>query len=76
MMQGPSLANFLTKLFGSRNQRLLRSYRRAVAAANACESRLESLSDAQLRNKTAEFEHRLADGAGLDDYRGGYSEQR
>ncbi len=67
MMQGPSLANFLTKLFGSRNQRLLGRYQRAVAAANAFESRLESLSDAQLRNKTAEFEHRLADGAGLDD---------
>ena len=74
------MANFLTKLFGSSNQRLLRGYQRAVAAANACESELESpsyslsgsgsrvhLSDAKLRNKTGEFKQRLADGAELDD---------
>ena len=74
------MANFLTKLFGSRNQRLLRGYQRAVVAANVCESELEAssyslsgsdgqahLSDATLRNKTAEFKQRLADGAELDD---------
>ena len=40
--------NFLTKLFGSRNDRLLKQYRRTVEQINAFEPKLEQLSDAAL----------------------------
>ncbi len=58
--------NWLTRLFGSRNQRLLRSYGRIVTAINQFESSLQSLDDAALRAKTAEFRQRLAAGTTLD----------
>ncbi len=58
--------NFLTKLFGSRNDRLLKQYRRMVEQINALEPRLEQLSDEQLRAKTQEFRDRLAKGETLD----------
>ena len=51
---------FLTKLFGSRNDRLLKQYRSTVARINALESPLESLSDEALRGQTALFRERLA----------------
>jgi preprotein translocase subunit SecA len=57
----------LTRIFGSRNQRLLRQYARLVTEANACESRMQALSDAELSAKTAEFRARLAEGATLDE---------
>ena len=57
----------LTKLFGSRNDRLLKQYRKTVERINALEPSLESLSDADLRAKTDEFKRRIADGASLDD---------
>ncbi|HZY15697.1 MAG TPA: preprotein translocase subunit SecA [Ramlibacter sp.] len=59
--------NFLTKFFGSRNDRLLKQYRRTVERINALEPKLEPLSDEQLRAKTAEFRERLAQGEALDD---------
>ena len=57
---------FLTKLFGSRNDRLLKQYRSTVARINALESPLESLSDEALRGKTTEFKARVAAGETLD----------
>ncbi|HBH40192.1 MAG TPA: preprotein translocase subunit SecA, partial [Curvibacter sp.] len=59
--------NILTKIFGSRNDRLLKQYRGVVARINALEAELEKLSDAALQAKTGEFRERLARGATLDD---------
>jgi preprotein translocase subunit SecA len=59
--------NFLTKLFGSRNDRLLKQYRRTVAQINALEPQLEKLSDEELRAKTPAFRERVAKGEALDD---------
>ncbi|HTI95410.1 MAG TPA: preprotein translocase subunit SecA [Rudaea sp.] len=56
----------LTGVFGSRNERLLRQMYKTVAKINAQEAGLKSLSDDELRAKTAEFRQRLADGAKLD----------
>ena len=61
------LPKILTSIFGSRNERLLKEYRRTVAKINALEPSLEPLSDEQLRGKTDEFRARLAKGETLDD---------
>jgi len=58
--------NFLTKIFGSRNDRLLKAYRKTVAQINALEPGLEQLTDDALRSKTAEFRQRLGNGQTLD----------
>jgi len=60
------LDKFLTSLFGSRNERLLKQYQRSVAQINAFEPGLAALDDAGLKAKTAEFRQRLADGQTLD----------
>lgn len=60
-------SNFLTKLFGSRNDRLLKQYRKTVARINAMEPDYEKLSDDALRAKTVEFQGRVAQGESLDD---------
>jgi len=60
------LRNIFTKLFGSRNQRLLREYGRYVDQANGFESRLKALSDAEVRAQTERFRERLAAGEDLD----------
>ncbi len=57
----------LTQIFGSRNDRLLKTYRRTVEQVNALETQFEKLSDADLRGKTTEFRQRLAGGTALDD---------
>jgi preprotein translocase subunit SecA len=57
---------FLTKLFGSRNDRLLKTYRKTVERINAMEGQFEKLSDAELQGKTAEFRARLDQGETLD----------
>ena len=57
----------LTQIFGSRNERLLKSYRRLVDKVAALETQFEKLSDADLRAKTDEFRQRLASGSTLDD---------
>ena len=59
--------NFLTKLFGSRNDRLLKQYRKTVARINAMEPEYEKLSDEALRGKTQEFKERIAQGETLDE---------
>ncbi|PXX43992.1 preprotein translocase subunit SecA [Undibacterium pigrum] len=58
--------SFLTKIFGSRNQRLLKQYQKTVREINALEPKLEALSDEALQAKTAEFKARVANGETLD----------
>ena len=60
------LPKLLTQLFGSRNERLLKQYRRVVQQVNALESKFESLSDAELAAKTIEFRTRHGGGEGLE----------
>jgi len=59
--------NLLTQIFGSRNDRLLKLYRKTVDRINALEPQFEKLSDEQLRAKTEEFKARVAKGELLDD---------
>ena len=59
--------NFLTKIFGSRNDRLLKQYRRIVEQINALEPKFEQLSDDQLRAQTDAFRSRVQQGESLDD---------
>lgn len=54
------------KVFGSRNDRLLKQYRKAVKRIGDMEHALQALSDAELQAKTAEFKQKLAEGASLD----------
>ena len=56
----------LTKLFGSRNDRLLKQYRKTVARINALEPQFEKLTDEQIAAKTQEFKERLGKGETLD----------
>jgi preprotein translocase subunit SecA len=56
------LGNILKKLFGTRNDRLVRGYAKMVAKINALEPALQALSDEALRAKTAEFKQRLQAG--------------
>ncbi len=58
--------NFLTQIFGSRNDRLIKQYRKTVVLINALEAQYEALSDEQLRAKTDEFRTRVTQGEGLD----------
>ena len=58
--------NFLTQIFGSRNDRLIKQYRKTVVLINALEAEYEALSDEQLRGKTDEFRTRVAQGETLD----------
>ena len=55
------------KLFGSANERRIRSYQPRVAEINALEPELAALSDKALKARTAEFKKQVADGASLDD---------
>jgi preprotein translocase subunit SecA len=57
----------LKRVFGSRNDRMVRGYGRYVRAANELESQIKALSDEALRGKTEEFRRRLKEGAKLDD---------
>ena len=60
------LPSLLTKIFGSRNERLLKQYRRTVQQINALEPQMEALDDAALRAKTQEFKDRIAKGETVD----------
>ena len=60
------LKNLAKKILGSRNDRLLKQYRKEVSRINALEPQLQALSDTELQAKTAEFKQRLADGEKLD----------
>ncbi|MDS1142580.1 preprotein translocase subunit SecA [Pusillimonas sp. SM2304] len=61
------MVSLLKKFIGSRNDRILKQYRKQVAQINALESGMVSLTDQELTAKTAEFRQRVADGAQLDD---------
>jgi preprotein translocase subunit SecA len=60
-------SNFLTQIFGSRNDRQLKQYRKIIAKINALEPSLELLNDEQLKSKTLEFKDRVSKGESLDD---------
>nr|WP_320012901.1 preprotein translocase subunit SecA [uncultured Desulfobulbus sp.] len=57
----------LTKVFGSKNERIVKRYRRMVQEINELEPAIEPLSDEELKAKTAEFKNRLSQGETLDD---------
>jgi preprotein translocase subunit SecA len=59
--------NILTKIFGSRNDRLLKQYRTGVARINALEAQYEQLTDDGLRAKTQEFKDRIGKGETLEN---------
>ncbi|MFZ5656938.1 MAG: preprotein translocase subunit SecA [Pseudomonadota bacterium] len=60
------LNSLLTRVFGSRNDRLLRQLQRSVEKINALEADLQKLSDEQLQAKTPEFQQRIGKGESLD----------
>src|SRR3990170_2096496 len=60
------ITGLLKKVFGSRNERLLRQYMHSVRAVNALEPAIAKLSDDALKAKTAEFKQRHANGETLD----------
>jgi preprotein translocase subunit SecA len=61
------ISNILTRIFGSRNERLLKQYTQAVRDINALEPAIAALSDDALRAKTGELKQKVTDGAALDD---------
>ena len=61
------IPKILTQIFGSRNDRLLKTYRQTVARINALEPQFEALDDAALKASTEDFRQRLAAGTELDD---------
>ena len=60
------ISGLLKSIFGSRNDRLLKTYRKQVERINALEPSMETLSDEALQAKTTEFRTRLAGGETLD----------
>ncbi|WP_306119502.1 MULTISPECIES: preprotein translocase subunit SecA [unclassified Roseitalea] len=62
-----SFAGFARKIFGSSNDRRVKSERPRVAQISALEPQMQALSDEELRAKTGEFRERLEQGAKLDD---------
>ncbi len=62
-----SLGAIATKIFGSSNDRRLKSFNGRVAPINELEPQFEALSNDELRGKTAEFRERLANGETIDD---------
>ncbi|MEJ2450455.1 MAG: preprotein translocase subunit SecA, partial [Gammaproteobacteria bacterium] len=61
------MTGMFKKMFGSRNERLIKNYRKLVARINALEAEISALSDEQLRAKTDEFRQRIQDGASVHD---------
>jgi preprotein translocase subunit SecA len=61
------LRQLLTRVFGSRNERIVRGWARYVRSANQFEPALKPLTDEALKAKTEEFRKRLSEGATLDD---------
>ncbi len=60
------MVSLLKKFIGSRNDRLLKQYRKQVAQINALEPSVQALSDEALQAKTDEFRQRIADGKSLN----------
>ena len=61
------MANFLTSIFGSRNQRLLRQYAKTVKKINAFEEGMQALDNTALKARTVEFRKRYEEGETLED---------
>ncbi|MDX9944538.1 MAG: preprotein translocase subunit SecA, partial [Azonexus sp.] len=61
------ISGLLKKIFGSRNDRLIKQYSQTVKRINALEPQIAALSDDQLKAKTEEFRQRHAGGTSLDD---------
>ncbi len=61
------MANFITRIFGSRNQRLLKQYAKTVDEINSLEEGLQALSDEEIADKTEGFKRRVAEGETLDE---------
>ena len=61
------ISGLLKKIFGSRNDRLIKQYSLTVKRINALEPQMAALDDTQLKAKTDEFRKRHADGESLDD---------
>jgi preprotein translocase subunit SecA len=61
------LRQLLTRVFGSRNERIVRGYGRYVRAASQLEPQIQALTDEQLKAKTDEFRARVKSGASLDE---------
>ena len=61
------IANLLKKIFGSRNERLLKQFRKTVQVINALEADLKKLSDDELKGKTEQFKERVKNGTPLDE---------
>ncbi|MFY8351503.1 preprotein translocase subunit SecA [Pseudoalteromonas sp. SSM20] len=62
------IANLLTKIFGSRNDRIIKNLRKTVEQINGLEQQYEALSDEELKAKTAEFRERYDNGETLDSF--------
>lgn len=60
------LGNLLKKIFGSRNERIIKQYLKVVGQINSLEAEIEKLSDAELRARTDEFKQRIDNGEALD----------
>ncbi len=60
------LSNLLKKIFGSRNDRMVKQYSQTVRIINEMESAIAGLSDTELRGKTDEFKQRIHNGESLD----------
>ncbi|MEQ9459830.1 MAG: preprotein translocase subunit SecA [Phycisphaeraceae bacterium] len=67
-MVSKAVSKVFSKLFGSRNQRLVKSYHRRVEQISSHEQATRQLTDAQLRDKTAEFRQRVKDGTPLSSF--------
>ena len=61
------VGKFFSKVFGSRNDRVIKKLQKQVSLINDLETEFEKLDDAALRSKTIEFKQRLADGQTLND---------
>ena len=61
------VSKFFSKIFGSRNERILKKMRKSVDDIAAMEADIEQLDDPTLKAKTAEFRQRLNDGESIDD---------
>lgn len=61
-----AITTFVRKVFGSRNERLLKRFRKTITDINHLEPQMQALSDENLRAKTIEFKNRLQQGESLD----------
>jgi len=61
------MMNFLTKVFGSKNERELKRLRPLVERINALEPEMQAMSDDQLKGRTAIFKERIEQGESLDE---------